>query len=77
MSVEEKVSQEEMRKQFQERLENLQNENKKLAQQIRDNEGVALKLLGAIEALSYYLDSQEEEETMSHPPDEVDEVTAE
>jgi len=77
MSVEEKVSQEDMRKQFQERLENLQNENKKLAQQIRDNEGVALKLLGAIEALSYYLDSQEEEETMSHPPDEVDEVTAE
>tara|TARA_B100002019_G_scaffold127260_1_gene109555 strand:- start:1295 stop:1528 length:234 start_codon:yes stop_codon:yes gene_type:complete len=77
MSVEEKVSQEDMRKQFQERLENLQNENKKLAQQIRDNEGVALKLLGAIEALSYYLDSQEEQETMSHPPDEVDEVTVE
>lgn len=75
----EKVSQEEMLKQFKERLDTLQTENKKLADKIRDNEGVALKLLGAIEALSYYLDPEEEEveETMSHPPDEVDEVTAE
>lgn len=73
----EKVSQEEMLKQFKERLDALQTENKKLAEKIRDNEGVALKLLGAIEALSYYLDPEEEEETMSHPPDEVDEVTAE
>lgn len=74
----EKVSQEEMLKQFKERLDTLQTENKKLAEKIRDNEGVALKLLGAIEALSYYLDPEEEEveETMSHPPDE-EEATAE
>ena len=69
----EKVSQEEMLKQFKERLDALQTENKKLAEKIRDNEGVALKLLGAIEALSYYLDP-EEEETMSHPPDEEEET---
>ena len=74
----EKVSQEEMLKQFKERLDTLQTENKKLAEKIRDNEGVALKLLGAIEALSYYLDPEEEEveETMSHPPDD-EEATAE
>jgi predicted nucleic acid-binding Zn-ribbon protein len=72
----EKVSQEEMLKQFKERLDTLQTENKKLADKIRDNEGVALKLLGAIEALSYYLDPEEEEveETMSHPPDEEEET---
>lgn len=72
----EKVSQEEMLKQFKERLDTLQTENKKLADKIRDNEGVALKLLGAIEALSYYLDPEEEEveETMSHPPDEEEEA---
>ena len=71
----EKVSQEEMLKQFKERLDVLQTENKKLAEKIRDNEGVALKLLGAIEALSYYLDpEEEEEETMSHPPDEEEET---
>lgn len=71
----EKVSQEEMLKQFKERLDALQTENKKLADKIRDNEGVALKLLGAIEALSYYLDPEEEEEgTMSHPPDEEEET---
>tara|TARA_Y100000004_G_C8842680_1_gene381205 strand:+ start:232 stop:462 length:231 start_codon:yes stop_codon:yes gene_type:complete len=71
----EKVSQEEMLKQFKERLDALQTENKKLADKIRDNEGVALKLLGAIEALSYYLDpEEEEEETMSHPPDEEEET---
>ena len=67
----EKVSQEEMLQQFRERFEKLQEENQKLAQKIRDNEGVALKLLGAIEALSYY----QEEETVEE--EAVDEVTAE
>lgn len=63
----EKVSQDEMLRQFRERFEQLQDENKQLAQKIRDNEGVALKLLGAIEALSYYLeeDSTEEEQEES------------
>ena len=75
MVIEEKVSQEEMLKQFKERLEGLQSENKKLADKIRDNEGIALKLLGAIEALSYYLEENEEEETMSLPPEEDEEDT--
>ena len=75
MAIEEKVSQEEMLKQFKERLEGLQSENKKLADKIRDNEGIALKLLGAIEALSYYLEENEEEETMSLPPEEDEEDT--
>ena len=35
-----------MLKQFKERLDTLQTENKKLADKIRDNEGVALKALG-------------------------------
>lgn len=69
----EKVSQEEMLKQFRERFEKLQEENQKLSQKIRDNEGVALKLLGAIEALSYY----QEEETPEVDEEAVDEVTAE
>jgi len=69
----EKVSQEEMLKQFRERFEKLQEENQKLSQKIRDNEGVALKLLGAIEALSYY----QEDETSEVEEETVDEVTAE
>ncbi|ADO97712.1 hypothetical protein SShM2_101 [Synechococcus phage S-ShM2] len=74
MAIEEKVSQEEMLKQFKDRLQSLQTENKTLADKIRDNEGIALKLLGAIEALSYYLET-EEEETMSLPPEEDEEDT--
>lgn len=58
----ERISQDEMLRQFRERFETLQEENKKLSQQIRDNEGVALKLLGAIEALSYYVEDDPEEE---------------
>lgn len=58
----EKVSQDEMLRQFRERFEQLQEENKQLAQKIRDNEGVALKLLGAIEALSYYIEEDSEED---------------
>lgn len=75
MAIEEKVSQEEMLKQFKDRLQGLQTENKTLADKIRDNEGIALKLLGAIEALSYYLEETEEEETMSLPPEEDEEDT--
>lgn len=58
----EKVSQDEMLRQFRDRFDQLQEENKQLAQKIRDNEGVALKLLGAIEALSYYLEDSTEED---------------
>lgn len=69
----EKVSQEEMLGQFKQRFTNLIEENKKLAEKIKENEITALKLQGAIEALEYY---SSQEETVSHPPDEetVDEV---
>ena len=64
----EKVSQEAMLAQFQERFNNTVKENEELAKKIKENEIVALKLQGAIEALQYY---QEE------PPKEVDNVTTE
>ena len=70
----EKVSQEEMLAQFKQRFASLVEENKKLADKIKENEVTALKLHGAIEALEYY--NSQEDETASHPPEEevVDEV---
>ena len=67
----EQVGQPEMLRQFRERFTALVDENKKLAEKIKENEITALKLQGAIEALEYY-----NPETMSAPPDEevVDEV---
>ncbi len=50
----EKVSQEAMLAQFQERFNNTVKENEELAKKIKENEIVALKLQGAIEALQYY-----------------------
>lgn len=61
----EKSSPEELVTQFRERYQNIVNENQQLAQKIKENEAVALKLLGAIEALEYL--GKEEE-------DSVDEV---
>tara|TARA_B100001939_G_scaffold131451_1_gene114135 strand:- start:1169 stop:1378 length:210 start_codon:yes stop_codon:yes gene_type:complete len=66
----EKVSQEEMLASFKERLSVIVEENKQLAEKIKQNEITALKLQGAIEALDYYT---QEEETASHPPDETEE----
>ena len=62
----EKVSQEEMLAQFQERLQNIVSENQK------ENEVTAFKLQGAIETLQYY-GAGGEEETMSNPPEEESE----
>ena len=59
----EKVSQEAMLAQFQERFNNTVKENEELARKIKENEIVALKLQGAIEALQYYQESPPEEET--------------
>ena len=71
----EKVSQEEMLGQFKQRYANLVEENQKLAAKIKENEVTALKLQGAIETLEYY--GAAEEETLSHPPEEVDNVNVE
>jgi|TARA_Y100000022_G_scaffold148200_1_gene129898 hypothetical protein len=70
----EKVSQDEMLRQFRERFTALVEENKQMAAKIKENETTALKLQGAIETLEYY-----NPETMSAPPDEetVDEVDVE
>ena len=57
----EKVSQEEMLAQFQERLQNIVSENQKLAAKIKENEVQSLKLLGAIETLEYLQKTDEEE----------------
>ena len=59
----EKVSQEAMLAQFQERFNNTVKENEELAKKIKENEIIALKLQGAIEALQYYQESPPEEET--------------
>ena len=59
----EKVSQEAMLAQFQERFNNTVKENEELAKKIKENEIVALKLQGAIEALQYYQESPPKEET--------------
>ena len=64
----EKVSQEAMLAQFQERFNNTVKENEELAKKIKENEIVALKLQGAIEALQYYQEA---------PPEEVDNLTTE
>ncbi len=71
-----KVSQPQMLTEFRERLQKLIGENQQLAAKIKENETTALKLQGAIETLEYYSEV-EVEETMSHPPEEVDEVNAE
>ncbi|AFD02702.1 hypothetical protein Syn7803C97_84 [Synechococcus phage S-MbCM6] len=68
----EKVSQDEMLGQFKQRYASLVEENKKLAEKIKENEITALKLQGAIETLEYY--NPPEEETMSAPPEEDEEV---
>lgn len=49
----EKATPEELVSQFKERYQALVTENQQLAQKIKENETVALKLLGAIEALEY------------------------
>ena len=70
----EKVSQDEMLRQFRERFTALVEDNRQMAAKIKENETTALKLQGAIETLEYY-----NPETMSAPPDEetVDEVDVE
>jgi len=56
----EKVSQDEMLKNFQDRFKKLIDENQQLAGKIKENEQVALKLQGAIEALEYYQENPPE-----------------
>lgn len=56
----EKSTPEELIVQFKERYQTLVNTNQELSQKIKENETVALKLLGAIEALEYVTKEDEE-----------------
>ena len=70
----EKVSQETMLQQFRERFNAAIEENKQLSEKIKQNEVVALKLQGAIEALEYY---NENPPTPAIPADDVSSESAE
>lgn len=59
----EKVSQEEMLTQFKQRYASVIEDNRKLAEQIKQNEITALKLQGAIETLEYYSSQEEDLDT--------------
>ena len=48
--------------QFREKYQSIINENQQLAQKIKENETIALKLLGAIETLEYLQTNTEEQE---------------
>lgn len=56
----EKSTPEELIVQFKERYQTLVNTNQELSQKIKENETVALKLLGAIEALEYVTKEDQE-----------------
>lgn len=59
----EKSSPEQLLNDFRERYQTIQTEQTKLRNQLQENEAVALKLLGAIETLSYLNDEPVEEST--------------
>lgn len=65
----EKSSPEELVVQFRERYQSIINENQQLAQKIKENETVALKLLGAIETLEY-LGNEEDTSNGEDTPEE-------
>ena len=68
----EKVSQDEMLKQFKDRYSALVKENQDLSAKIKENEVTALKLQGAIETLEYYGAATPEPETVPETPEIAD-----
>ena len=68
----EKVSQDEMLKQFKDRYAALIKENQDLTAKIKENEVTALKLQGAIETLEYYGAATEVTETVPETPELTD-----
>tara|TARA_B100001564_G_scaffold336501_1_gene326734 strand:- start:429 stop:668 length:240 start_codon:yes stop_codon:yes gene_type:complete len=68
----EKVSQDEMLKQFKDRYSALIKENQDLSAKIKENEVTALKLQGAIETLEYYGAATTEPETVPETPEMTD-----
>lgn len=69
----EKSSPEDLLSQFRERYAAIQNENNELKKKVQENEAVSLKLLGAIETLSYLNDEPVEEEITEEVVEETGE----
>ena len=67
----EKSTPEELMIEFKEKYQSIVSENQKLSQKIKENEAVALKLLGAIETLQY-LEKDEDSDEDSLPVDNLD-----
>ena len=67
----EKSTPEELMIEFKEKYQSIVSENQKLSQKIKENEAVALKLLGAIETLKY-LEKDEDSDEDSLPVDNLD-----
>ena len=65
----EKVSQDEMLKQFKDRYSALVKENQDLSAKIKENDVTALKLQGAIETLEYYGAATEEPTPETETPE--------
>lgn len=68
-----KSSPEELLGQFRERYQSILTENDQIRKKLQENEAVALKLLGAIETLSYLNGEPVEEETTEETTEEVSE----
>lgn len=67
----EKSTPEELMIEFKEKYQSIVSENQKLSQKIKENEAIALKLLGAIETLQY-LEKDEDSDEDSLPVDNLD-----
>ena len=69
VDVTEQLPPEELLAQFRQRYEGILQQNKELAQTIKQNETQALKLLGAIETLEYLNPSEEDQPTEGESPE--------
>lgn len=69
VDVTEQLPPEELLAQFKSRYEGILQQNKELAQTIKQNETQALKLLGAIETLEYLNPPEEDQPTEGESPE--------
>tara|TARA_B100001113_G_C21115748_1_gene625251 strand:- start:1921 stop:2151 length:231 start_codon:yes stop_codon:yes gene_type:complete len=69
VDVTEQLPPEELLAQFRSRYEGILQQNKELAQTIKQNETQALKLLGAIETLEYLNPPEEDKPTEGETPE--------
>ena len=69
VDVTEQLPPEDLLAQFKQRYEGILQQNKELAQTIKQNETQALKLLGAIETLEYLNPPEEDQPTEGETPE--------